>query len=109
MKDTLWKELEKLKGRELHTLDRNNPFQLVEVGESRITLQIGNTGKKRTLSRTELESAWQTLVSHKELSRVEIRAQYSNFNPAYVAAILSALPGVRHEKKPIRLFYAATQ
>ena len=38
-----------------------------------------------------------------EISRTEIRENFNQFNPAYVVAILAALPGVKHTIRPIRL------
>ncbi len=53
-----------------------------------------------------MEAAYQRLMALEELSRSEIRELFSEFNPAYVAAILAALPGVTYSRKPIALKWA---
>jgi hypothetical protein len=46
----------------------------------------------------------ETLEKHKELTMSEVRdLGYSEFNPAYVVAILASLPGVTHSLGPIIL------
>jgi len=103
----VWGEVGKLVGHEgLTTLDQQNPFRILEVSETSLQILVGRTGHRRTIRREEIEDAWQHLVSQRELSRSEIHAHYSEVNPAYVAAILAALPGVTHKTDPIRLFYS---
>lgn len=101
----LWKELMKLVGQELHTLHENNPFTMDEVRERQVKITVGTTGNRRTIQRKELEPAWEHLVEEGSISRTEIHAQFSDFNPAYVTAIFAVLPGVTHRTKPLRLFY----
>lgn len=98
-------EISKLKGRELHTLDRSNPFTVKDVTQQKVTLLLSQTGKERSIPLIEIEAAWQELVTKGELSRIQIHSDFSEFNPAYVAALLAELPGVTHQDKPIRLFY----
>ncbi len=61
---------------------------------------------KRHFKFTEdgITDAFKRLVSIGELTRSEIREEFSNFNPAYVAAILAKLPNIKHARKPIRLW-----
>lgn len=103
--DGVWGEVAKLIGHPLVTLDKQNPFRILEVTDTLLRILVGRTGQRRTIRRQEIEDASQHLVSQGELSRSEIHAHYSEFNPAYVAAILAALPGVSFATNPIRLSY----
>ena len=100
-----WQMIEGLVGRELYTLHENNPFTVDQVQERRVEITVGTTGNPRTIRREEIELAWEHLVKEGAVSRAEIQQQFSSFNPAFVAAILAALPGVTHRTDPIRLFY----
>jgi hypothetical protein len=100
-----WEMVEGLVGRELRTLHEHNPFTVDEVRERRVGITVGTTGNPRTIRREEIELAWERLVKEGTISRVDIHRQFSSFNPAFVAAILAALPGVTHRTEPIRLFY----
>jgi hypothetical protein len=62
-----------------------------------------------TIPRDEIEGAYNELVASGVISRTDIRAHHSNFNPAYVAALLAALPGVTASTKPIQLRYSRTK
>ncbi|MBC8446827.1 MAG: Eco57I restriction-modification methylase domain-containing protein [Chloroflexi bacterium] len=97
--------IEELVGQELRTLQEDNPFTVDEVRERQVKIMVGTTGNRRTIQRKEIEPAWEHLVEERAISRAEIRRQFSDFNPAYVAAILAALPGVTHSTEPIQLFY----
>jgi len=98
-----WNQVGRLVGQELRTLERQRPFRIVEVAERVLRIEVGTTGKSRPIRRGEIEAAWEHLVREGEITRAEIHRQYSEFNPAYVAAILAALPGVTHQIHPIRL------
>jgi hypothetical protein len=102
----LWKELMKLVGQELRTLHEKNPFTVNEVQERQVRIAVGATGSPRTIRREEIELAWERLVEEGSVSLVEIKRRFSDFNPAYVTAILAALHGVTHRTEPIRLFYS---
>ncbi len=98
-------EVAKWIGRELATLDQQHPFRILEVTNTGVRIRMERTGQSRIILWSEIEGAWRHLLSQRELSRQEIQRHYSEFNPAYVAAILASLPGVRHQTDPIRLFY----
>lgn len=99
----LWTEVAHLKGCTLHTLDQGHPFDIVDLTPSKIVLLLHTTGKNRHVRRTELEAAWHELRQRGQLTRTTIRDRYSEANPAYIAAILAALPGVTHTLSPITL------
>ena len=96
-------ELRKLQGMSLLTLDQKKPFEITKVSDEWLVLNT-STESQRTLPMKEIELAWNHLELHKELTRSEVRdLGYSNFNPAYVVAILANLPGVTHSVRPIFL------
>jgi hypothetical protein len=103
----VWTEIEKLQGKTLKTLAQNKPFDVVLVGQHTVIVRPHARGLERSIRREVIESAFSELALRGELARVEIRDRYTNFNPAYVAAILAALPGVTHSSRPIRLYYRA--
>jgi len=98
-------QVRRLVGQEIRTLKRHRPFRIVEMDDEVLHIHVGTTGKPRSVQREEIEGAWEHLVRKGEVTRAEIRQRYSEFNPAYVAAILAALPGVIHQVHPIRLTY----
>jgi len=103
--EPIWQEVARLVGKELKTLEHGNPFRILRVTDRSLHLLVGSTDRERMIQYKEIVCAWQHLSEQRELSRSEIHAHYSEFNPAYVAAILAALPDVEYETRPIRLFY----
>lgn len=101
-----WMQIRALKGKTIRTLDRGNPFDVLDVTENAAIVRPHENMKERNVPREEIESAYNELVAKRELTRVTIREKYSQFNPAYVAAILAALPNVSSRAKPIRLHLA---
>ena len=101
----IWPQIEKLHGKTLNTLDRKKPFDIVQVGEKKVIVRPHVRKLERPIRRDRIEGAYSELRLRGELSRCDIRDRYSNFNPAYIAAILASLPGVTFLLKPIRLYY----
>jgi hypothetical protein len=101
----IWTIIEDLDGLTLHTLDQKKPFRVKAVGDSGVTILVKKTRNERFISRSEIEGSFNDLWVIGELSRGDIRDRHSEANPAYVAAILSEIPGVRYKLKPIRLSY----
>jgi hypothetical protein len=101
----IWSEIKKLKGTTLRTLDQNKPFDIVEVTDQNVIVKPHARGIERTVEREAIEDAFGELALRGEIARTDIQDKYSNFNPAYVAAILASLPGVTVLRKPIRLYY----
>ena len=99
----VWIEIGKLKGQTLTTLDQRKPFDVVDVTENAIIVRPHKNDSERKIPRDEIENAFRRLSTMGELTRSDIREQFSNFNPAYVAAIFAALPGVSYSLRPIRL------
>jgi hypothetical protein len=100
----MWIEIEKLAGQTLVTLDQRKPFDIVEVTDHAVVVRPHKTGIERKIQRDNIEDAFKKLIAIGKLTRSEIREEFSNFNPAYVAAILAQLPNVKHSTKPIRLW-----
>ena len=99
----IWKEITNLKGQTLKTLDRRMEFEVQVVSESSIIVLPHSTGKPRPIMRIGFESAWQRLVSKGRITPIEIENEFSSNNSAYVAALLSSLPGVVFSIRPIEL------
>ena len=97
-------ELRRLVGRELRTLERLRPFRVQEVTASEVTVHV-STGHFRNIRCADIQGAWDELLRSGELSRVAIQERCSERHSAYVAALLAEFPGVRHETRPIALFY----
>jgi hypothetical protein len=99
----LLSEIKKLQGKTLHTLDRKKPFEINEVLNNAVIVRT-SSGEDRSIPLKELEHTWAHLERRKKITRTEIRELgYSNFHPAYVASILTSMPGVAHFDKPITL------
>ena len=96
-------ELRKLQGKRLSTLYQKKPFEITQVSNNQIILKA-STESQRPIPLKEIALAWNHLEKHKELTRSEVRdLGYSEFNPAYVVAILANLPRVTHNTRPIIL------
>ncbi|MHA1279491.1 MAG: hypothetical protein ACTSQ8_20005 [Candidatus Helarchaeota archaeon] len=91
-------------GEELFTLSILRSFKIVRIGEESIEIET-STGNSRIIQFNALERSWDHLVTHGSLTRVAIRDKFSNYNPAYVAAILSHFPNVSFNSNPITLYY----
>ncbi|MBC8263122.1 MAG: hypothetical protein H8E47_03250 [Anaerolineales bacterium] len=99
-----WSQVRALEGKSLRTLDRHKLFEVVTVADTQVVLKV-STGKIRPVRREEIEGAFRELALTGEISRSDIRERHSDWNPAYVAAILAELAGVTCRVRPIRLFY----
>jgi hypothetical protein len=99
----IWVDIEKLSGQTITTLDQHKPFDIVHVSAQNVIVRPNKTEIERKIPRDEIEGAYRRLVAKGVLTRSDIMEEFSNFNPAYVAAILSKLSGVTYLTKPIRL------
>lgn len=96
--------LKSLIGKKLYTLDQKKPFEVIN-SDYETTIIRTSTGVEREIAITSIHAAWEDLENSGKLSRTRIQGQYSNFSPAYIAAILATFPGVHHSTEPIILFY----
>ena len=101
----VWGRLLGLAGQQLRTLDRGRPFQVLGADGNSLVIRVLSTGHERRIHRDEVEGAWRHLEDAGNLSRTDINVAYSPWNPAYVAALLAAVPGVEHTARPITLWY----
>jgi hypothetical protein len=96
-------ELKKLQGKCLSTLYQKKPFEITQISNNQIIIKTSKE-LQRPIPLKEISQALNHLERHKTLTRSEIRdLGYSEFNPAYVAAILANLPGVAFSLSPIIL------
>lgn len=99
-----WDEIKKLTGQTIYTLDQRKPFDIVVVTEHAVIVRPHKSEIERQISRDAIESALRRLLAAGEITRTEIHSEFSEFNPAYVAAILAELPNVKHSIRPIKLW-----
>lgn len=94
---SIWLELKNLEGQTLKTLKQEKLFDIVDVNESVMIIRPQVRNQERPISRRAIEAAYQRLLATGQLTRADIRDEgFSEFNPAYVAAILAQLPNVTH-------------
>ncbi len=101
----VWSVVDTLKGRELQTLRDKHKFHILAVTGTSVILHLRSTDKDRVVKREEIEQAYQALTRLGQLSRGDIRNLCSERNPAYVAAILAALPNCRYTVDPITIYW----
>ena len=100
----MWQEIKKLKGQTLTTLAQQKPFDIFDVTHHAVLICPQETQTERPISRDEIDASYRHLVTTGQTTRAEIREKFSEYNPAYVAAILAALPNVEHSSRPIKLW-----
>jgi len=100
----IWEEIKKLVGQTVKTLDQKKPSDILDVTDHVVLICPQETQTERPISRDEIENAYRHLVAIGQITRTEIREKFSEYNPAYVAAILAELPNVKHSIRPIKLW-----
>ncbi len=100
-----WSTITQLKGKLLHTLDQNHPFDVVDVDSQAITIHVRSTDHTRAIPRKDIEAAYQYLLDNGELTAREINQRFAHRSSAFVSALLATLPGVKYKLEPIRLLY----
>jgi hypothetical protein len=97
------KHIKTLFKKELYTLDWKRPFTVESIQGNLISITT-STGNKRNVPLQGTIDAYNYLQKHGTMTRTEIRdGGYSDWNPAYVAAILASFPGISYTARPIRL------
>ncbi len=99
-----WSQVQRLRGKALHTLARRYPFEVLSV-EDRFVLLRPSTGKERTVGRKEIEGAFEELQARGEIDLQAIERRHSARSISYVAAILAQLDGVTAGGRPLKLRY----
>lgn len=108
-REQFWPSIANLDGRELKTLERGRPFEVLDVRADRVVVMPAVSGAPRTIQRPTLEGAFGALLDRRELTGVEIAGEFSPFNAAYIAALLAALPDVAACTGPTRLIFVGHQ
>lgn len=95
--------IESLTGKQLTTLDHINPFTVDGI-KGKLILITTSTKKPRNVPLQGTIDAYNHIMKHSTLTRAEIRENnYSDWNPAYIAAILASFPEIEYTTKPITL------
>jgi hypothetical protein len=101
----VWNFMYWLRGKTLNTLGTSRPFTVKSVDETSLVIVPRSSGKERTITRSEIESAFNELWISRELTLKTVGDQHSDANPSYIVALLAQLPAVDFSVKPIRLFW----
>ena len=93
-----------LRGKQLHTLDQRKPFTVDGVKDNLILITT-STNAPRNVPLQGTIDAYNHIIKRGVLTRAEIRENnYSDWNPAYIAAILTSFPEVEYKTRPITLY-----
>ena len=103
MSSGIWSVLQGMRGKYISTLVQGKKFQIAMITPYELMIRPVKQRKPRTLTRECIQEAWRHLIFHRRLSIDEIIEKYSKFNSAYLAAILTIMPGVTYTTNPIVL------
>ena len=89
---SLWNRVRALEGQTLPTVSgRGTFFEVAEVGANHVPVVPRSSGKPRRIERREFEQAESLGLATAGVHPIQLRrAGASEFNPAYVAAIIRA-------------------
>jgi hypothetical protein len=99
----IWNQLDYLMGQSLKTLERDQPFEILEITPSAIQIIVYSTKETRRIDRGKLEGAWMQLNKQGTISGTSLLDDFSSSNYAYIAAIMAAMPGVSYRADPLEL------
>ncbi len=105
----LWKEICKLEGQTIKTLDQQRHFEVVRVEPKKVIVRVGSSGKEWPIRADIFEKAFQALVAEGHLSRCDMEVRFCKRGPAYPTAILSHLPEVTFTLRPITLWHRSAR
>ena len=94
-----------LRGKTFYTLGTRRPFLVKTVDEESLVIVPRSSGKERTITRSEIEGAFNELWISRELTLKFVGELHSEANPSYIVALLAQLPDVDFKVKPIRLIW----
>jgi len=103
----LWTYIAAWQGERLRTLALGRVFSIVALTDSAVIIRLGRSGHLRRIRREELEGAYRDLLEHGEIGAKWIRRKHAPWNSSFVSAILSHLPEVQYDLRPIRLVHRA--
>ena len=88
---TLWERVRALEGQTLPTVSGREAFDVAEVDDRHIRVLPRSSGKPRRIERRQFELAESLGLATANVHPIQLRrAGASEFNPAYVAAIIRA-------------------
>jgi hypothetical protein len=88
---SLWEQVRALEGGTLPTVSGRAAFDITAVEDDYVLIVPESSGKPRTIKREEFERAEALGLATADVTPIQIRrAGISEFNPAYVAAIIRA-------------------
>ena len=86
-----WEQVRAFQGRTLSTVTRRAEFDITAVDNGFIRVVPHSSGKSRSIERSRFEQAEPLGLATADVTPVQLRrAGISEFNPAYVAAIIRA-------------------
>jgi len=97
---SLWERVQALEGRTLPTVSGSATFDITAVDDNYVRVAPHCSGKPVPIKREEFERAEALGLARADVTPIQLRrAEVSNFNPAYVAAIIRAAVGTRPTTK----------
>ncbi len=89
-----WDRVQALQGKTLQTVSRGATFKVEKVNNDHVWVMPCSSGKLRRIERWRFEEAERQGLVTPNVTPTEIRKKgISDFNPAYVAAIIRAVVG----------------
>src|SRR4051812_37044166 len=91
---SLWGRVRALEGFTLPTVSGRAEFDVASVGDDYVRVVPHSSGKPRPIKREDFERAEALGLATADITPIQLRrAGISEFNPAYVAAIIRAAVG----------------
>jgi len=89
---SLWNQVRALKGQTLRTVSGRAEFEIVSVEDDYVRVVPHSSGKPRPIKREEIERAEALGLANSSVTPIQLRRTgVSEFNPAYVAAIIRSV------------------
>jgi hypothetical protein len=101
----VWNYMFWLRGKTFYTLGTKRPFLVKSVDRNSLVIVPRSSGKERTITRSEIEGAFNELWISHELTLKFVGELHSETNASYIVALLAQLHSVDFEVKPIRLIW----
>ena len=84
----MWKKIEDLKGKTIHTVRHRKPFQIVDVKNDKCIIKLGSTGKIRPIPKNDFMNTLKLGPVSSLNTSILREKRASEVNPTYVLAIL---------------------
>jgi len=86
-------------GRKFLTLGHNRPFYVPHVGNDQLQVSVG--GRQYQIGKATLQGLWDRLLTGEVLTRTAVEKNDGIRNSSHIVTLLSKLPGVEVERKPV--------